>query len=435
MEQSTPRWRDAIVAGLLLGAAWLTRSAAAALVAAYAMHATLRLVHSRGRGWQSLAIPPAVVAVMAAAWIAVKPVAPVDGYDLVLRQVGRMVIADPLGYAGKSFTYLTQSWIASFTLNSDVGFAAKLPVCGLGLLGLAGAVVRAARNRLDGWYVLAYLAMLFLWLFPENQMRRLFYPIVALLLLQAVWLLRAGIATLSDLRMQRFAWIVAIALPVLAVLPAALLLAQRVLLREAALPGVPYAMAGMRDLYVVLGTREARARAAGAIAMLAGFDAARTATPADARIMWMRPDYVAVLTGRHGLPWYYGEGLDGLLRRALDQRADYLIASNTYKGDMRGEQTARFDDFAVLTSFADPVVVVPNAETGANEFVLLRVDRARLAALIARRSGSGRGLIPQPAESEAPGTVQQVAERRKKGRNANHCCRVGNVLAVHEPGA
>jgi hypothetical protein len=33
--------------------------------------------------------------------------------------------------------------------------------------------------------------------------------------------------------------------------------------------------------------------------------------------------------------------------------------------------------------------VVPNAETGANEFVLLRVDRTRLAALIAQRVRPG----------------------------------------------
>lgn len=381
-DDQAPSRVDALIAGVLLGAAWLTRSAAAALVAAYVVYAGLRLARSRGLGWLNSTIPVIVTAVMAVAWMLLMP-AHSEAYDLVLRNVRGMITSSPLNYAYRSLQYLAQSWVASFALTSQVGLLAKVLIFALGLLGLAGTIARAIRNRLDAWYVLASLGMLFLWLFPESQMRRLLYPVVPLLLLHAAWALRQLTARLTQPGIKKLIWAIAIGLPFAVVLPADLLVVQRAQLRKPVLATAPYTLAGMRDLYTRLGTREARALAAGAVAMLRGFDSVRTATAPDARIMWMRPDYVAVLTGRHGVPWYYGEGMDGLLRRALDARVDYVIASNTYKGDMRGEQSERFDDFSVLSAFADPVIVVANAELGINEFVLLRVDRSRLEALIA----------------------------------------------------
>jgi hypothetical protein len=133
---------------------------------------------------------------------------------------------------------------------------------------------------------------------------------------------------------------------------------------------------------------EAKANAARGIAMLAGLEALRSATPPDARIMWMRPDYVAVLGGRRGVAWFYHGGLDRLMRDALHSRADYIIAGNTYKSDMLGEQDDRFESVEVLAGFARPVLAIPNAVLGVDEFVLMKIDAQALEARVRERAAS-----------------------------------------------
>jgi hypothetical protein len=305
-----------------------------------------------------------------------------------MKTVLRWVQADPIGFASASGGHLVAGWIASFTAESAVSPFAQGLFVAVGVLAVAGSVRRAWSNHLDGWYALASLALLFLWVFREDAMRRLLYPVVPLLLLHAVLLVRPVVAKLGAHRLGRWAWPAIVALPLAFTLPALLLVAEKAAYREPLMPGFAGSMAGMKDFYTTIRVHEAKANAARGIAMLAGLEALRSATPPDARIMWMRPDYVAVLGGRRGVAWFYHGGLDRLMRDALHSRADYIIAGNTYKSDMLGEQDDRFESVEVLAGFARPVLAIPNAVLGVDEFVLMKIDAQALEARVRERAAS-----------------------------------------------
>jgi hypothetical protein len=388
---------EGVILGALLGCAWLTRSAGTALVAAYVVYAAIVALRARGREAPRLLVPVVVFAAMAAAWWGLRPPPQGDQYVNVFRNLQAWMASNPAGFIAKSMGHLEGGWIASFLGDSRVGSVPTVLFAALGLLGVAGAARRAWANHLDGWYVLAFLGMLFIWTFPDDSMRRLLYPVVPLMLLHAVLLVRPLVTRLAHGAGKKFAWPLLAALPLVLILPASLQLAGRAADREPLLPGTPYSLAQMSDYYNHIPTTEARTYAAVTAAMLTGFDFIRTSTPPEARIMWMRPDYVAVLGHRRGVPWYYKGGFDRLLHDAYETRPDYIIASNTYKADMLGEQDDRFESAEAFAAFTRPVVTVPNAIHGGNDFVLLKVDREALERLLRERSAA-KGSIGTPGK-------------------------------------
>ena len=76
-------------------------------------------------------------------------------------------------------------WAGNFSV-SPVG----LPVMGvIGAVCLAGAMYRIYQRRLDGFYVVAYLLLIFIWPFPAEA-RRLIFVIMPVLLVQGLLLLK-----------------------------------------------------------------------------------------------------------------------------------------------------------------------------------------------------------------------------------------------------
>jgi hypothetical protein len=378
-----PRARDAVVLGILLGLALLTRAAAVALVAAYAVHASVRMLASRESRRAVLALPLAIAASMAALWMALRPEFRGGSYGLALGTIGGMLLHDPLRLVALGAQGVASGWIASFAAESNVHATARAVFLGVGALGIGGAVLRARRNALDGWYVLLSLAMLFLWFFREDVMRRLLYPLVPILLFHAAVFTRHLATRIGPGRAAR--WLpFALALPpVVLALPAVALVQSKSLERRAAIAGFPYSPSGITEFYTTVAVEPARAIAARHIAVLAGLEALRMDTPPGAKVMWMRPDYVALLGARQGVPWYYRGGLRGLAEELRRSGAEYLVVSSLYKADIRGEQDDPFEGPQAVAAFAQPVSFVRNAVLGTPEFGLLRVDPTALEAWLA----------------------------------------------------
>jgi hypothetical protein len=377
--------RDALLFGVLLALAFLTRTAALALVAAYALHALLRSLAGPPARRGILALPLLPLAAMAALWIALRPAFQGENYGMVLATIVGTLRDEPQRLAVLGARGLAGGWIASFASESAVHTVTRGVFLALGAFGICGAVMRARRNALDGWYSLATLAMLFVWFLGEETIRRLLYPLVPLLLVQTVGLARELSARLRTGSVRRLLPFALALPPVLLCLPAVVLVHAKSLERSPAIAGFPYSFAGITDFYTTIALQRARAEAARNIAVLAGLQSLRTDTPPGAKVMWVRPDYVALLGDRQGVPWRHRGGLRGLAEEVRRSKAQYLIISTLYKADIHGEKLDPFESLEAPPPFLHAASVTRNPVLGTNEFALMRVDPAALAAYLAAR--------------------------------------------------
>jgi hypothetical protein len=270
-----------------------------------------------------------------------------------------------------------------FAANSDVAMAMRAAFGFVGLLGIAGAILAARRNRVDGWYALASLAMLFIWVFPEEIMRRLFYPLLPLLLVQAGEALSALLGRLAPLRLGRVlaaAWFATAAM----VLPGTVLIAQKALDRKPFADGLAYAPADITDYYTTINFRAARDNAARHAMVLSGLELIAQATPPDARVMWTRPEYVAVMSHRAAAAWYLTWDQAALARGIRATGTGYIVASRLFKNDLAGHTANAFEVLVESTPpYLHPVFAITNPANGKREFYLFEVDRGALERYLA----------------------------------------------------
>jgi 4-amino-4-deoxy-L-arabinose transferase-like glycosyltransferase len=367
--------------GFVMAAAVLTRSAGVALVLAYCAWAALRAVR-REEALARLALPLVPVVVLVGMWMWLRPPLQGDAYGGALHREADLILHHPGFFFGRTLRFVADGWVAGFTSESHVHPAVRAFFLSLGVMSVAGALRAALRNRLDGWYALAYVAMLLLWLFNEETMRRLIYPVLPLLLLHAGEILYVGASRLLG---PRAGWAPAIAGMVAAVLalPALLLIGDKSRDRAQPFEHTAQSLASITEYYTYIAVKPAREIAGRHLAVLAGLEAIDRVTPPDARVMWMRPDYIAVVAHRRGVPWFYREGLASTLRRVHEEDARYIVISSLYKSDMMGEADEPQLTADVLAPFAHPLYVVNNPSTPQPEFALFEFDRAAVAQYVA----------------------------------------------------
>lgn len=379
------RVRDALIFGVLLGLAFLTRTAATALAVAYVLHASIRAPsEGSGRRW-ILALPLLPLAAMAALWIALRPAYQGVSYAVVLGPIVDTLRHDPLRLVVLGGRGLASGWVASFASESDVHVVTRCVFLAVGALGLCGAVMRARRNALDGWYALASLVMLYLWFLGEDTVRRLLYPLVPVLLVHAVLFVRYLAARMRPGPAARLLPLVFALPPLLLGLPAVVLVHSKSLERTPAIVGFPYSFAGITNFYTTIALQRSRSEAGRHIAVLTGLQALQSDTPLGARVMWVRPDYVALLGNRQGVPWHPRGGLRGLAEQVRSSGAEYLIVSTLYKADIHGDALDPLETLEAPPPFLHPASVTRNPVLGTNELALMRVDPAALDAYLAAR--------------------------------------------------
>jgi hypothetical protein len=375
-----PRAAQWLLFGILLACAWLTRAVGLMLILAFVTHVAVGIARGKvARDFRQLiALLPVVVFV--GAWYLYRPTAAV--YQRTLVAVAQAWLEDPAQVLQASASFLYHGWLASFSAESDVPPVAKFAFSALGLLGLAGTLRRVRANRLDGWYVAFSLGVIFFWVFPEENMRRLLYPLLPLLLVHAG---ESVLALCRLCRLDRYegrVLLAAWALPALLCLPAAHTVLEKSRDRGPGIPGLAYSYAGMTDYYTTINTDLARMLAAKDIAVLAGLESLEEVTPRGAKIMWMRPEYVALLGGREGVPWYFRWDRQDLARELRKTKADYLIQSRIFKADLEGAKGDPFASLEGIEAYASPTLSIRSVATGEAEFVLWKIDAARLDAYL-----------------------------------------------------
>jgi hypothetical protein len=268
-----------------------------------------------------------------------------------------------------------------------VGAIPKAAFAVLGLLAIAGSVRAALRNRLEGWYALAGLALTFGWVFDEDNTRRLLYPLLPVLMVNAATLARETLPAWLAPRARAACAAALAALPVLLCLPAAVVLAGKALERAPFAPGAHLAYADTTTFYTTINLQSARLQAAHELAVLEGFDAIAQATPPGARVMWMRPEYVALLANRDGIPYYFSWDERRLARALLDERVDYLVVAAVYKTDLAARVGDPMAVHPHLEAYTQPVLRIRNVVNGSMAFELVRVEPAAVKAFLARGAG------------------------------------------------
>lgn len=380
IERARPALRDLLVFGVLLACVYLTRAVGVALLAAVAVHVILRAALSRQRAIWPLLLPALPVALLAAAWILVRPGDGGAYRDTILYTVESWLDRgfSQIPYAARLFF---EGWIAS--LHADT-WTAPLPRAVFSivlLLGIAGSLQRAWRNRLDGWYVLLSLALTFFWMYPQDATRRLLYPVVPLLILHAALFVSFVCGRIAP-PVRKWIFVAAGALPLVVCAPAVMLLLQKTLMRDP-IPGTAYAYADITEYFLYVNEAQARAVAGGSLATFAGFDGVAALTPPQAKVMWMRPEYVALLAHRE--PVAYENAWDSLrLAREIGRTGTgYVIFAEVYKVDVNMTMRHPREVLADVPRYSKEVLAIANPATRRREFALFEIDRERLAQFIA----------------------------------------------------
>jgi hypothetical protein len=108
-------------------------------------------------------------------------------------------------------------------------------------------------------------------------------------------------------------------------------------------------------------------------------------TPPDSRVMWMRPEYVALLGKRAAVPWYFAWDRPTLAREIRRSGTGYVVVARLFKTDLAGEYG---DAFAMMTldppAYLRPALVVPSEDGRGDAFILFKVDPAALDLYLAK---------------------------------------------------
>jgi hypothetical protein len=365
------RW---LIFGVLLGACLLTRTAGILLVVAYVLHVATAAWRARTLRVSWL-LPCVPVAAMLAIWLLWRPATAGYNYASALSSVMDLAVADPAGFIASCAQIAWRGWMRTFAGDSGIHWLPQAVFAAVGLLGLAGSLSRARGNHLDGWYVLVALPAVSLWLFSEDNNRRLMYPVVPLLLIHAAMgVQHASRRIRSDVVRRVFAG-AAVALPVLLCLPAFVTVQSRARDHERIYPGLAYRYSDMTEYYTTLDTQVARALAAKHAGVLAGLESLRTTTPPGARVMWVRPDYVAVLGQRDGVPLFQAATRGEFVDRLARSRADYIFVSSLLKADMDADSSSPQQRFNWALETSQVVHAVPSRVSEEYEAIVLRVAR------------------------------------------------------------
>jgi 4-amino-4-deoxy-L-arabinose transferase-like glycosyltransferase len=383
-----PGSRDAdwLLFGLLVALGCLTRLVGMALVVALVANELATALRRRKRPRvRELAIALWPTAVLVGGWMWLRPTAGFDQYHDIVQLNLRGWIHSFGEVAPFALGAVRDAWIASFTIDSSVSPAMRIVFAGVGALAVAGAAMSAWRGRIHGWYALGFTAILVGWVFGEETTRRLIYPIVPVALIQAALALREVLKRLPPSpRALRYAAPALVTLTILLALPGMVLVQRRSLDRDPVLDGFAYSYADFRDYYESHGP-DARARAAGNLASLAGLRALPGVTPRDAKILWFRPEYLAFLADRECVPWYNSWDARELARQIRSANVDYVAFPRYLKSDL----TMRLADptplVASIREYSDLVMAIPDpGDEGKNGFMLFKIERKALEGYLAK---------------------------------------------------
>jgi hypothetical protein len=317
-----PWLRALFAAGLVL-----TRTAGVVLVAGYALWALTR----QDRSWRARgrALIPVLAAALAyAAWLLVRPAATSDDYLRILLERGQGLFGAGAAQAiasglARQANAVAEGWTGCVLLFWVEGRPVRVMLAGLvGVVALAGMVLRLRAGKPDGWILAAYLATFLVWPFYD-QMGRFLYPALPVLVLYAFFAAGAALRALGRRATAGYALLgflmASLSLPALA------FIYQRF--------QAPGGETEIVDWYRSPDLAEARVRARVHLELFADMEAIRQGTPPEARIAWVAPSYLALLADRRGVRAPAERDPAAYRKAVRDAGADHVFVSAYHPRD------------------------------------------------------------------------------------------------------
>lgn len=311
-------------AGLLMAALVLTRAAALPMVGAYVLWA----MAVRDATWKTRirSAAPALAALAAyGVWILLRPAATVDDYAQILVDRSQDFSASTGGFlvalahsVARQAHALVEGWDGSLLIYWIEAQPLRLVLATLlGLMALAGLVIRLVRGLPDAWMIAAFLATLLAWPFYE-QMERFLFPVMPILVLYAF----TTAAEVTSLK-WRSTWP---GLAMLAALMLALTLPAMAFVHQRSIEGGPATW--ITDWYRTPDIDWARSRVQTQLDLFNDMQKIGSLTGPGDKVMWYVPSYIALLTGRYGVPTPNPRSSsDEYLKAVRKSGADYVFLS------------------------------------------------------------------------------------------------------------
>ncbi len=381
-----PSRRAAILLGLLLAGALMTRTIGVALLVAIAAAELLRARRSTDPARvRLLAWTFGVPLACAALWYVLRPAAGEDAYATFAAQVAGDANTEGatrlIAMAQVNLAAISDAWLASMLIFwGEWWKPGFLVATALGIIALLATVRRAAQGEMDALYCLAFTAILVAWPFP-GQMLRLALPVVPLVMVNMLWawqrlLLRMGV----EGALQRA--------PLAAVLPLGLCVPAMlfyVVERGRAATTAPGSTStrDITEFYRIPSGPSAAANAAAQVGVFEDMRRIRDLTPEGARVMWYAPAYISLLAQRHGVVLQRPRDAADLAAQAIMANADYIYLAAIHPRDSGRRLGNPLEPLALAREFTD-VVFQRGFRGGEMQAVLLRVDRDRAGRKEAR---------------------------------------------------
>lgn len=200
LSRGSPSASRLLVAGLLIGISLLARTALIPLVPAFALWLAL----GKPQPWRRMLLPVLLTLTPWATWSLYRHAMGADSYLSHLAGGALSTYAD-VGIAlawqlpWRTFQAFVDNW---FVEDSILALAASTLIAGFALVGCA---VRMRKNRLDAWFLAAYLVMIAVWPFPDELGRFLVvvYPCILLCAVEGADVIWSTISDRGPHRKQR----------------------------------------------------------------------------------------------------------------------------------------------------------------------------------------------------------------------------------------
>jgi 4-amino-4-deoxy-L-arabinose transferase-like glycosyltransferase len=370
---------EAIVLGILVAGAFLARTIGVALLAALLAAQGFRWLRGREPArLRSLAWIAAIPLAAAALWYALRPSGGEDAYVAFGTQVAEDASRRGWDFASSlllsNAAALRDAWLNALLIFwGEPWKPGFLLASAIGIAGLGATAWRALRFEADGLYCVAFLAILLAWPFP-GQMYRLALPVVPLVLVHFLWAFTRLAERANPATASRRAPLGAV-LPLVVCVPAVLFYIAP---RAAAGAGEGSVRpADIAEFYRIPAGPSAEANARAQIGVFDDLRRIGETTPPQARVMWYWPNYVALLSGRHGVRLERPRDAADLAAQVRATRADYIYLAELHPRDSARRAGHPLDPAAHAAALGR-VVWHRASAAGTMQAVLIEIDRRKV---------------------------------------------------------